>query len=149
MRIEEISVKDFMHEQAHLLHEHWEELATHKAFMVLKPDWAKYAQLEAAGVLLTLGAFTHEGKAVGYSSSIIGNNLHYADLCYAHNDVLFVAKDYRRGRLGLQLIKETERLAKARGAQLMIWHAKEDTALMAVLPRIGYGVQDVLYSREL
>ena len=70
-------------------------------------------------------------------------------MLYCHNDVLFVAKEYRRGRLGLGLIRATEREAKKRGAQMVSWHAKQGTALEALMPRLGYGVQDIIYSREV
>jgi hypothetical protein len=32
---------------------------------------------------------------------------------------------------------------------MIVWHAKQGTALEAILPRIGYGVQDILFSKEL
>ena len=101
--------------------------------------------------------FTSEGLAaydgdevVGYAVSIIApSHLHYADLCYVSNDALFVKKSHRGGSTGLRLMRETERIAKERGAKLVLWHAKEGTRLDALLTRLGYGVQDIIFSKEL
>jgi GNAT superfamily N-acetyltransferase len=86
---------------------------------------------------------------VGYSVSFVGPHIHYADLVVANNDVLFLREDLRPSSIGLRLLKETERAARANGARLMLWHAKEHTALAKIMPRMGYGVQDIIYSKEI
>lgn len=131
-----------------LFDEHWQELALNKQVMVLKPAMDRYYAMEAQGMLLCLAAFV-EGELVGYSVNFVMNHLHYADLWVCSNDLLFVTKAHRQGRLGLQLMRKTEEFAKERGAKIMLWHAKENTALNAMLPRMGYRVQDVIYSREI
>lgn len=146
--IREISVVDSLEQAAGLLAEHYDELAKNKRVMKLEPARELYAALESAGLLFGLGVFDGD-LMVGYSVCTIGPHMHYRSLTYCTNDVLFLRKKYRAGRLGLQLIRRTEALAKERGAQLMLWHAKPDTALDAMLPRLEYGVQDVIFSREL
>lgn len=129
---------------------HWEELAKNKQLMVLNLDVQRYAQLERAGMLF--GIWAYEGDdIVGYSINVFGTNLHYADLVYAQNDLLFVSKEHRTGTTGLKLIKETERVAKERGAKMLIWHAKEHSTLESLFrkPRFGYGIQDIMFSKEL
>lgn len=125
---------------------HWEEIAQNKSLMVLKPDLPRYHAMDAAGMLITIGAFDG-GVLVGYSLSFVSQHLHYADLRYAQNDLLFVDAAHRKGRVGLQLIHATEDAAREAGAQMVIWHAKQGTALNDLLPRLGYGVQDIMYSR--
>ena len=71
------------------------------------------------------------------------------NLKYAQNDVLFIKKEFRGGRIGLRLMKVTEDYAKSLGCKVMLWHAKEDTTLAALLPRLKYGVQDIIFSKEL
>ncbi len=149
MRIEEFSLTEELPRMGALLAAHWDEIARNKQLVVLKPDAERYRLLEQAGALLTIGAFDENDKMVAYSVNFIGHHLHYADLVYAENDVLFLAPAHRKGRLGLRLIKETEQRAKARGARMMVWHAKQDTSLERLLPRLGYGVQDVLFSKEV
>jgi len=137
-----------------LLEEHYAELATVPDIMLLKPDVERYQTLEAAGNLFAIGMFdTHVDAGaetlVGYSVNIVCTNLHYGDLLMCQNDLLFVRKSHRRGMTGMRLITATERAAKERGVKMMLWHAKPGTTLDRMLPRLGYGIQDVIYSQVL
>lgn len=131
-----------------LFRQHWEEIARNKDVMVLRPVEAKYRELEAIGQFFALGLYA-DGELIGYSGNFIGPHIHYADLTVCNNDVLFVAKPYRQSRAGMQLIRATEDEARERGARLMLWHAKERTALAELMPRIGYSVQDIIFSKEI
>lgn len=130
-----------------LLVEHREELTTNKALMELAPDVARYRQAEAAGAVLALIA-REGGRIVGYSVNFVSPHIHYMRMTICANDVLFVDRDHR-ARLGLRLLRATEEAAKARGCDLMCWHAKPDTHLDAILRRREYRVQDVIYTRPL
>ena len=155
MRIEETTIADKIEAMAPLLRQHWDETATDKARMVLRPNVQAYAALEAAGLLIGLVAYDDADRPIGYAVTAINpSHLHYADLCAALNDVLYVHPDWRGAREGQPLldqllITETERIAKERGVGIVMWHAKPGTPLEALLPRLGYAVQDVIYSRGL
>lgn len=131
-----------------LLAAHWEEIALNKQVMKLSPDADKYRTMDSQGMLLMLGAYV-DGELVGYSVNFLMHHLHYAELRVCSNDLLFIVKEHRQGKLGVQLIKRTEEEAKARGAQMVLWHAKPGTALEALMPRLGYGVQDIIFSKEV
>ena len=146
-RIERSTVQDKQEAVWHLLVQHRDELTTNKELMVLAPDWPRYKAMEDAGMLVTLFVYFND-EIVGYSCNIVGANLHYAGLRYAHNDVLYTAPEHR-GRVGMRLIHETERVVAEEGAKLMLWHAKPDTALDVILPRLGYRLQDKMYTKEL
>lgn len=148
--IRESTVDDVMNsaEIDFLFEEHWHEIARNKHVMVLKPNMDRYYAMEAQGMLLTLAAY-HGDELVGYSVNFIMTHLHYADLWVCSNDLLFITKPHRQGRLGLQLMRKTEELAKVRGAELMLWHAKKDTVMANMLERMGYGIQDIIFSREI
>lgn len=133
---------------AGLLQEHWQEVARNKDLMVLSPAVDTYLELEAAGVLFVLTAW-QGGQMVGYSANFVHPHLHYSALRYCQNDVLYVTPAHRASRMGLRLIQATEEEAVARGAQLMLWHAKPDTALESLLRRRAYDVQDVIFTRRL
>lgn len=133
---------------APLLREHWQEVAARKDLMVLDPDWDVYEDLEARGRLIQLVAWVG-GNLVGYSVSFLMHHLHYRGLLLAQNDVLFITKEHRKGKLGLQLIRATEEAARDNGARMVLWHAKPGTALDALLPRIGYAVHETMYAREV
>ena len=131
-----------------LFQEHYEEIALRKDLMDLKPNWPMYHALKDAGSLFIYVAM-HGNVCIGYSMNFVTNHLHYADLKYCQNDVLFIKKAYRGSRIGLRLMKVTEDHAKLLGCKMMLWHAKEDTALAKLLPRLKYGVQDIVFSKEL
>lgn len=148
LKIVKGSVYEHIEDADELFREHWEESARNKQLMVLNPDIAGYKLLEKAGKLVTLYAYIGD-KLVGYSCNIINNHLHYANLVVAYNDVIFIHKDYRDTPVGLRLIKETEKHCKEFGASLMLWHAKEGTALSKILPRMKCKVQEIIFSKEL
>jgi GNAT superfamily N-acetyltransferase len=145
--IKEVDVGSVL-DSADLLKMHYNEIAKNKSVMVLDPDRARYQSIERAGKILCLASFDRD-KIVGYSVNIIDTHIHYAELVCCVNDVLFVDPVYRNSRCGLMLIKHTESVAKDRGAKLMLWHAKSGTALDALMPKLGYGVQDIIYSKVI
>lgn len=149
IRIVEMPMTGRIDEMWSLLEQHWHEIARNKEVMVLKPDRARYEQLESQGALVCLAAIDPDGQIVGYSVSFIGPHIHYADLIVCNNDVLFLREDLRPSSIGLRLLKETENVAKNKGARLMLWHAKENTPLATIMPRMGYGVQDIIFSKQL
>lgn len=130
-----------------LLVQHREELTTNKALMELAPDVARYRDAENAGALLALIA-REDGRIVGYSGNFVLPHIHYMRLRMCANDVLFVDQAHRAS-LGLRLIHATEQAARARGAQLMAWHAKPGTPLENILRRRGCRVQDIVFTKEL
>lgn len=146
--IRETTVSDKVEQLWPLLQLHRDELATAKHLMEVAPRTEAYKTAEVVGLLMSLVAYQGD-EIVGYSINFIGPHLHYSSLVYAHNDVLFVHPEHRNSKLGLQLIRETEALAASRGARMVMWHAKPGTALEKLLPRLGYGVQDVLFSKEI
>lgn len=131
-----------------LFQDHWDEVALNKKVMALKPDMERYQAMGEQGMLIVVGAWNN-GALVGYSVNFVMQHLHYADLRICSNDVLFVSKDLRKGRVGLRLIRATEIAAKEAGAKLMLWHGKPNTTLVQIMPALGYGVQDVIFSKEV
>lgn len=131
-----------------LFQDHWDEIALNKQVMALKPDMPRYKAMAEAGNLLVLGAW-QDGALVGYSVNFVMQHLHYADLRICSNDLLFVSPEVRKGRVGLRLIRATEVAAKDVGARLMLWHGKPNTTLVEIMPALGYGVQDVIFSKEV
>jgi predicted GNAT superfamily acetyltransferase len=131
-----------------LFQDHWDEVALNKQVMALKPDMPRYQAMNEQGALVVLGAWDDE-RLVGYSVNFVMQHLHYADLRICSNDLLFVSQAVRKGRVGLRLIRATEAAAKDAGARLMLWHGKPNTALVEIMPALGYGVQDVIFSKEV
>jgi len=128
--------------------EHYEEIALNKQLMRYAPDIDRFKRLEELGVLCNLGVF-NDDELIGYSVNIITPHLHYKDLLCAHNDMIFIAQAHRHGSLGVKLIKATREALKARGVRMILWHAKENTPLAQLLPRMGCKVQDILFSEAI
>jgi GNAT superfamily N-acetyltransferase len=131
----------------YLTHLHYEEIAADKD-IPLSIDEVAYRHLESSGQLFSLFAY-ERSVLIGYSINFLARHLHYSSLVYAQNDVIFVHADYRMGRTGTKLIRATEKLAKKRGAAMMLWHAKGNTSLRAILPLMGYREREVVMSRRL
>jgi GNAT superfamily N-acetyltransferase len=148
MHIKFIKTTEHIEQAWELLEMHREELATYKHLMVLKPDVTAYKRLEDAGKLLGIGLFDGD-KIVGYSIFILTHALHYADLTMAQNDILYVHPDYRKTKWGMRLIKSSEEAIKERGIKMITWHGKEKTNFSELMPKLGYIVQDILFSKEL
>ena len=142
------TVDEMLAKASVLFEEHYEEIARNKEVMKLKPDEKAYHNLKEANQIFILSAW-QDDVLIGYSVNFVLNHPHYADLLLAQNDLLYIKKEMRGSRAGLRLIKETETHATSLGCKLMLWHAKENTALGAILPRLKYGVQDIIYSKEL
>jgi GNAT superfamily N-acetyltransferase len=130
-----------------MLAAHHEEIGRFKQF-ALEPDLERYARLDDEGRLITLLATVDE-KTVGYSCSIVQSNLHRKSLIFCQNDVLYVTPEHRKGRIGLLLIRETIHRAATLGAKLVLWHAKPDTALDELLPRMGYEIMDIIHAKAI
>jgi predicted GNAT superfamily acetyltransferase len=147
-RIVETTVSDKAALLFPLLQAHRDELAMAKHLMEVAPNWDAYHALEQCGALLALVAYLGD-EIVGYSVNFIGPHMHDAALRYAHNDALYVKPEHRGGRMGLKLMRETELFVRERGARMMMWHAKPDTALEKILPRMGYGVEEIMFCKEI
>jgi len=132
----------------YLFEDHWQEVAKNKKVMVLKPDYDKYRFLEERGIMRTLVAY-EDDVVIGYSVNFIQPHLHYSDLISCYNDIVFLSKEKRNSPVGLKLLRATEKAAKEWGADMMLWHVKEGTSIDSILPRLGYGVQDIVYSKTL
>lgn len=147
MQIRPFPVVRAMTEGWPLFEEHRVELATNPDLMQLDPDVETYTILEERGRLISLGLYEGD-QLIGYSVNIVARNLHY-DLIMCQNDVLYVQRDWRKGSTGLRLMTATEEAARVAGCDMMLWHAKQNTNLQHILPRRGYRVQDIIFSKEL
>jgi GNAT superfamily N-acetyltransferase len=148
VEMREITVDECLAQSEGMFQRHWTELATNKEMMVLRPDVERYRILELGGCLISIGAFLGD-ELIGYSVNFVTHHMHYSDLIVCQNDILYVDKPHRKGATGIRLILETEKVAKARGAHMVGWHAKPGTALEGLLPRMGYRVQDVCFTRTI
>lgn len=149
MEIREIRGTDHIHEMWDLLLLHGDELNKHKHLMSqVHPDVSRYANMEDLGMIITLALY-HEEKIVGYSVCAIIDNMHFANLKVGINELLFLHPEYRKGSWGVRLIKAMERAAADRGAKMILFSGRNDTTFSELMPKIGYEIEDVVFSKEL
>lgn len=137
-----------------LLEKHWREIANYQSVIPLAVNWDVYRQADAGGKLAVLVA--REGDImIGYSVFMLVRGAHYRSSLFAMNDVIYVLPEYRHGRTGLALIKESEKLLRAKGCVKISWHVKERNAdgttnpLGAILRKLGYDVEEICMGKLL
>lgn len=114
----------------------------------LRLDKERYKQFEALGILVIVGAFD-AGKVVGYSLASVLPHPFNPDIVFCNSDVLFLLKEYRHTMAGARLMLETKRVAKARGAKKIFWHARGDTGFAEMLRNRGHHLADEVFMEDL
>lgn len=142
-----------------LLKEHYLEIS-HFPDIELDPDIEAYNQCEALGMLRCYTARL-SGELIGYSVNFIRHNMHYQRSLQGVQDVLFVAKAHRHGRVGVKLIRYKEEQLRAEGTQVTYEHTKANdqirlaltclnrTDVGAIMERLGYELVDLIYAKRL
>lgn len=131
-----------------LIEEHWKEIALNKDVIKLNPDWEAYKALEASG---SLSIFTarDNGILVGYFVVITRDHIHYKDHRFASNDILYLSPEYRRGRIGLNLIKFAEECIKQDGISVLVINTKCHKPFDSLLEYLGFTHIENIYSKLL
>lgn len=128
---------------------HWEEIAHNKSLIPLDPDWEKYKQLEAAGMLSVTTARDDVGALVGYQVYLITPHLHYRSSMTAMSDILYLAPEHRQGRLGINLMKHAEQELRNRNVQRVMQNVKLSNDWGRILERLGYKAFERIYAKIL
>lgn len=143
--IREFRIIDHIEGLSPLLAMNWEETGFG---MPLDPQWLMMDEYQQAGAMFALGVFDGD-RIVGYSSAFLTPHTFSASLFCCHSDALYVLPEYRSTGAGARLIIETELIAKARGANRMLWHTRAGTPLAAVLEKRGYLPADIVVMKEI
>lgn len=140
-------VSDNWAEVAPLLQAQYLEVA-HYQDIPLDPDVALYTALERDGQLRCYTARC-DGALVGYALFLVRHALHYKGSLQAMQDVLFLAKGYRVGATGINLIRFSEQQLAAEGVQVVYHHAKLTNRVGDLLTFMGYDLVDRIYAKRL
>lgn len=147
MRIEvrEVQIADHIQAVQALLAANWAETGFDFPLAV---DWARYCELQAAGVAIAVAAFDDQ-QIVGYSTAFITPQMFNPQEVACMSDALFVAPEYRKCSASFKLIQATERLGLARGARHMLWGTRAGTPFARMLAKRGYTEADVVMARRM
>lgn len=130
-----------------LLEAHWLEIA-HYQDIPVKCDYGSYLKLEANGLLRIYTV--RNSNLIGYAIFVVAKSLHYNDSLQARQDVLYLAPEFRRGRIGIRFIDWCDEQLKAEGVQVVYHHVKDAApALGILLARRGYTLVDHIYAKRL
>ena len=144
---EDVNGIDFIDEFMRVLPLHYDELCVTKEFP-LNPDWDAYKAMAQAGMLRTITC-RHDGELIGYIAFFIQPHVHYKDCKTAYEDVYFIKKEYRKGRIGIKLFQYAEKVLKERGVNRMIVHTKIHLDNSRLFEYLGYKHTDKLFTKIL
>jgi GNAT superfamily N-acetyltransferase len=131
-----------------LLHEHKEEIS-HYPDIALDPEIEAYNEIEAKGALRCYTARLN-GELIGYAIFFVRHNLHYQGSYQAVQDVLFVMKAHRHGRVGFKLIRYSEDQLQAEGVQVVYQHLKVTRPeSIDLFRKLGYEEIDLIMGKRL
>jgi GNAT superfamily N-acetyltransferase len=128
--------------------QHWEEVGSLRDARSLQIDVAAYRRLEQEKRLLCLGV-RKDGALCGYVSMILGTDLHAASTVCATVDLVFVAPEQRKGRIGPNLLRYAELCAKHNGATVFHHRVKPQRDFSSLLQRQGFQLTETVYSKVL
>jgi GNAT superfamily N-acetyltransferase len=125
-----------------LLFEQWREIANYQDEIPLDVDYDFYRRMETQKKLVWLNARL-DGELVGYSVFMLIRHPHYQSTVFAMNDVIFVREVHRKSRIGLALIRQSEKTLKVLGARKISWHVKTTNDLARILTAKGYATDEI------
>ena len=136
-----------LNEMDELFPAHYEELCVTKEFDY-EPDYDAYKRLAQAGMLRCITCRA-DGELIGYIVFFITPHLHYKSCITAMEDIYFVRKDYRKGRVGIKLFQYAEKVLKERGVQRIVMHTKVHLDNSRLFEYLGYKMTDRVFTKMI
>ena len=144
---EDVNGLDFLYELEQIFPDHYEELCVTKDFP-LDPDYEAYRHLAKAGMLRCITC-RMDGNLIGYIVFYIQPHLHYKSCKTAFEDIYYVKKEFRKGRIGIKLFQYAEKVLKEHGVNRIIMHTKVHLDNSRLFEYLGYKHTDKLYTKLL
>ena len=136
-----------LNEMDELFPAHYEELCVTKEFDY-EPDYDAYKRMAEAGMLRCITCRA-DGELIGYIVFFITPHLHYKSCITAMEDIYFVGKDYRKGRVGIKLFQYAEKVLKERGVQRIVMHTKVHLDNSRLFEYLGYKMTDKVFTKMI
>jgi len=136
-----------------LLEEVWPLLELHEKELnifgrELDPDPMLYLKAGNTGAFKAYVMRDEDNTIVGYAAYWISRHPHY-EIKTATQDVLFLEKKYRKGRNGIKLIRESEKLLKEFGVEIVTQYTKTFQPLDKLFTFLKYKKIEHVYAKEL
>jgi GNAT superfamily N-acetyltransferase len=136
---------DFIESLKGILPEHYDELCVTKDFPLM-PDYEAYGRLHVAKMLRCI-TVREDNELIGYAIFIVYPHLHYRTCLTAFEDIYFLKKEYRKGRLGLRMFQFAEQVLKDEGVDRIVMHTKIHMDNSSLFEYLGYKMTDKLYTK--
>jgi len=130
-----------------VLPEHYDELCVTKDFPLM-PDYEAYGRLHVAGMLRCI-TVRDDNELIGYALFIVHPHLHYKSCITAFEDIYFLKKEHRKGRVGIRLFQFVEDVLKKEGVHRIIMHTKIHMDNTHLFEYLGYKLTDKLFTKIL
>jgi hypothetical protein len=127
--------------------EHYEELTVSKNFP-LAPNYERYAALAKSGILKLITC-RNKNELIGYVIMMVAPALHYKTCIVAHEDIYYLKKEYRKGRVGIKLFKFVEDEMKKIGVDRVVMGTKVYSDNSKLFEYLGYRFYEKLYTKEI
>jgi GNAT superfamily N-acetyltransferase len=105
-----------------------------------------YRAIEDAGFFQLFGAYVND-KLVGFVSVVVSVIPHFG-VPVAVAESLFVASQFRKFGLGLELIREAQSFAASKGSSGILFSAPTGGKLEQILPRMGFRATNTTFYKE-
>jgi GNAT superfamily N-acetyltransferase len=142
------NISDVREEMEPLTVVHWLELANDQEEIELDFDWQLYENLQALGKLLFV-TVRDDGILVGYSATLITNHMHYKSVLHGLTDFYYIHPRWRRGFVGINLLKFVEAEMKKLGVKKIVTGCKDKHDTSVLLRRLGYKLSDRIFTKVL
>jgi len=138
---------DCIEELKKIYPEHYEELAVSKEFP-LEMDYETYDFLEKKGRISIITA-RKDLELIGYIIFFISNHLHYKSCVVAHEDIYYLKKPYRKGRIGIKLFQYAEQAMREKKINRIVYGTKVYLDNSKLFEYLGYRFYEKLYTKLL
>ena len=136
---------DIVEELKTIIPEHYDELSVTKGYE-LDPDWDRYFHLEQAKSLSVITCRQND-ILIGYIIFFITPHLHYKQCLTAFEDIYFVSKPFRKGRIGIKLFQYAEKVLKGIGVNRIIYGTKVHLDNSRLFEYLGYKHSDKVFTK--
>ncbi len=145
MTIVETTV-DIIFENSHLFESYYNEgkVAT---VPDMNPSKDTYLQLEATGMLRSIGVFDGD-KMVGFSVFYIAIMPHYSKLATTIESI-YIDREYRKYGTGRKLVDKITEISKEAGSVNMFMSAPIDSSLDRVASSFGFVASNTIYIKSI
>ena len=127
--------------------EHYEELGVSKDFP-LDPDYLRYDKLANAGILYCYTC-REDGELIGYIIFVIQTALHYKTCMVAMEDIYYLRKDKRKGRLGIKMFQFAEEELNKLNVNRIVYGTKTYSDNSKLFEYLGYTFYEKLYTKTI